>query len=234
MATLLFVPGAWLGGWCWHDVAPPLRVAGHTVITATLTGLGERSHLLTPQIGLETHVSDILGLVHYRDLEGITLIGHSYGGTVITAVAEQIPDRIHQLVYLDASIPRDGESNNDVIGTEMAGQLRASANADGDGWRVPPASYVVRRLEGESLRSWVADRLTPHPLRAFDDPVHLISPRAAALPRAFIRTTHSPLYDRLLAYARESGWYCREIGGGHYAMFTQPDAVVKALSELPG
>jgi pimeloyl-ACP methyl ester carboxylesterase len=139
MATLLFVPGAWLGGWCWHDVAPPLRVAGHTVITATLTRLGERSHLLTPQIGLETHVSDILGLVHYRDLEGITLIGHSYGGTVITAVAEQIPDRIHQLVYLDASIPRDGESNNDVIGTEMAGQLRASANADGDGWRVPPA-----------------------------------------------------------------------------------------------
>ena len=99
MATLLFVPGAWLGGWCWHDVAPPLRVAGHTVITATLTGLGERSHLLTPQIGLETHVSDILGLVHYRDLEGITLIGHSYGGTVITG-SSRADTRSHPSVGL--------------------------------------------------------------------------------------------------------------------------------------
>jgi pimeloyl-ACP methyl ester carboxylesterase len=233
MATFLFVPGAWLGGWCWRDVAPRLEAAGHTVITVTLTGLGERAHLLTPQTGLETHVADVAGIAHYRDLEGVTLIGHSYGGTVITAVAECIPERIHRLVYLDASIPRDGESNNDVIGTQMAGQLRASADADGDGWRVPPARYVVERLQDDSLQSWVADRLTPHPLRAFYDPVHLNSPGAAALPRAFIRTTNSPLYDRLLAYAREAGWYCREIGGGHYAMFTQPEMVAMALSQLP-
>jgi pimeloyl-ACP methyl ester carboxylesterase len=116
------------------------------VIPATLSGLGERSHLLTPDIGLETHVSDILGLVHFRDLNELTLIGHSYGGTVITAVAERIPDRIRRLVYLDASIPGDGESNNDVIGAEMAGQLRTSAQLDGDGWRVPPAPYVAARL----------------------------------------------------------------------------------------
>jgi pimeloyl-ACP methyl ester carboxylesterase len=233
VSTFLFVPGAWLGGWCWRDVAPPLRAAGHTVVMPTLTGLGERAHLLSPEIGLNTHVADVLALIHYRALDDLTLIGHSYGGTVITAVAERVPERIRRLVYLDASIPLDDQSNNDVVGSEMAGQLRASAIADGDGWKVPPAPYVVSRLSGDALRSWVADRLTPHPLRVFDDAVHLNSPEAAALPRAFIRTTQSPLYDRLFAYAREAGWYCREIGGGHYSMFTQPVVVASALMEIP-
>jgi len=116
VATFLFVAGAWLGGWCWRDVAAPLQAAGHSVASATLTGLGERAHLLSPQIGLHTHVADIVGLFHYRDLSAVTLVGHSYGGTVITAAAEQVPDRIRRLVYLDASVPRDGESNDDVIG----------------------------------------------------------------------------------------------------------------------
>ena len=233
MATFLFVPGAWLGGWCWRDVAAPLRAAGHKVIGATLTGLGERAHLLTPEVGLDTHVSDITRIVHFRDLSDLTVIGHSYGGTVITAVAERIPERIRRLVYLDASVPQDGESNNDVIGTEMAERLRASAISDGEGWRVPPASYVAGRLSDNSLRSWVEARLTPHPLRAFDDPVRLNSPDAAALPRAFVRSTDSPLYDRLLKHSREAGWYCREIGGGHYAMFTQPDVVASTLNQIP-
>ena len=134
MAAFLFVPGAWLGGWCWRDVAAPLRAAGHRVITATLTGLGERSHRLSPQVGLDTHVSDILALVHYRELTNLTLVGHSYGGTVITAVAERVPDRIRRLVYLDASVPRDGESNNDVVGTDMAragGFLPRHMSSDG-------------------------------------------------------------------------------------------------------
>ena len=89
MAAFLFVPGAWLGGWCWRDVAAPLRAAGHRVITATLTGLGERSHRLSPQVGLDTHVSDILALVHYRELTNLTLVGHSYGGMVISGVSER-------------------------------------------------------------------------------------------------------------------------------------------------
>jgi pimeloyl-ACP methyl ester carboxylesterase len=115
MPKFLFVAGAWLGGWCWRDVAPHLQAGGHAAIFATLTGLGERAHLLSRQIGLQTHVADIVGLLHYRDLKGVTLVGHSYGGTVITAVAEQVPERIRGLIYLDASVPRDGESNNDVI-----------------------------------------------------------------------------------------------------------------------
>jgi pimeloyl-ACP methyl ester carboxylesterase len=232
MAIFLLVPGAWLGGWCWRYVAAPLRASGHTVIAATLTGLGERAHLLTPQTGLHTHVDDIVGMLHYRDLSGVTLVGHSYGGTVITAVAEQVPERIRMLVYLDASVPRDGESNNDVVGPEMAAQLRADAQSGGEGWRVPPAAYVAARLP-DSIRPWVEERLTPHPLRSFEEPVRLRSQAASALPRAFIRSTQSALYDRLLARAREAGWHCREIGGGHYQMLTEPAAVAAALAELP-
>jgi pimeloyl-ACP methyl ester carboxylesterase len=232
MSTYLLVPGAWLGGWCWRYVAADLQAAGHTVIPATLTGLGERSHLLSPAISLETHVADIVHLFDYRDLRDVILVGHSYGGTVITAVAERLPARICRLVYLDASVPRDGESNDDVIGARMAAQLRASAMSGGDGWRVPPAPYVIERLSGHPLQSWVQERLRPHPLRPFGEPVQLQSREAAALPRAFIQTTLSDLYNGLMVRAREAGWYCRELSGGHYAMFTEQKAVASALNEL--
>ena len=98
MSTFLLVPGAWLGGWCWRYVAADVQAGGHTVIDATLTGLGERAHLLSREIDFETHISDIVGLFHYRNLHEVDLVGHSYGGTVITAVAEQVPDRIRRLV----------------------------------------------------------------------------------------------------------------------------------------
>jgi pimeloyl-ACP methyl ester carboxylesterase len=226
------VPGAWLGGWCWRYVAEALRAAGHTVIPATLTGLGERAHLLNRDIGLNTHIADIVGLLEYRDLRDVSLVGHSYGGTVITAVAERVPGRIRRLVYLDASVPTDGESNDDVIGASMAAQLRALAMSAGEGWKVPPAAYVTERLSGHPLRPWIEAHLTPHPLRPFAEPVRLRSTEAAALPRAFIQTTQSDLYRRLMARAREKGWYCRELDGGHYAMFTEPKAVASALDEL--
>jgi pimeloyl-ACP methyl ester carboxylesterase len=232
MLTFLFVPGAWLGGWCWRDVAAHLRSGGHTVLCPTLTGLGERAHLMCPEISLDTHVADIVSLFHYRGLTDVILVGHSYGGTVITAVAERAPHLIRHMVYLDASVPRDGESNNDVIGTEMASQLRASAVSAGDGWRVPPAPYVVAQLSDHSVRSWVKARLTAHPLRPFDDPVKLRSPEAAVLPRAFVRSTQSDLYEGLLTRARAAGWHCQEIGGGHYPMFSRPQAVARALYQL--
>lgn len=234
MSTFVLVPGAWLGGWCWRYVATDLRRAGHKVVPATLTGLGERAHLLNRDIDLDTHISDIVGLFEYRDLHNVILVGHSYGGTVITAVAERVPERIEQLVYLDASVPRDGESNDNVIGPTMAAQLRAAAVSDGEGWRVPPAPYVVERLSNHPLREWVAARLKPHPLRPFAEPVRVRSAEAAALPRAFIQTTQSDLYRSLIARARQAGWSCQEINGGHYAMITEPAAVAAALNAVCG
>jgi pimeloyl-ACP methyl ester carboxylesterase len=234
MSTFLLVPGAWLGGWCWRYVAADLRANAHTVIPATLTGLGERAHLLSREIDLDTHISDIVAMFEYRELHDVILVGHSYGGTVITGVAERVPDRIQRLVYLDASVPRDGDSNDTVIGPVMAEQLRASAVSEGEGWKVPPTPYVVGQLSGHPLREWVTARLKPHPLRPFAEPVRLSSAEAAGLPRAFIQTTQSDLYRGLIARARQAGWYCQEIGGGHYAMITEPNAVAAALNAVPG
>jgi pimeloyl-ACP methyl ester carboxylesterase len=203
------------------------------VITPTLTGLGERAHLLSPDVGLHTHVADIVGVLRYRDLTKVILVGHSYGGTVITAVAERVPDRLSGLVYLDASVPRDGESNNDVIGPKMTADLRLAAHDGGEGWRVPPAAYVVAPLS-DAIRPWVEARLMPRPLRAFEEKVLLRSDAAAALPRAFLRTSlQSALYEALTNRARAAGWYCRDLKGGHYAMLTEPHAVASALIELP-
>jgi hypothetical protein len=194
MAAFLLVPGAWLGGWCWRDVAPHLQAGGHTVIAATLTGLGERAHLLCRDIGLDTHVADITRLLHHQDLNDI--------------------------------------SNNDVIGPERAAALRAAADSDGDGWRVPPADSVGDGLS-DTLRSWVTACLTPHPLRSCGAPVSVRSRAAAALPRTFIRTsTQSALYADLMERARKAGWSCRDLEGGHYPMFTQPQRLAAALADL--
>jgi hypothetical protein len=144
-----------------------------------------------------------------------------------------VPDRIHCLVYLDASVPRDGESNNDVVGPRIAERLRSAARSGGDGWLVPADPGVADGLPDDK-RAWVQQRLTPHPLRCFEEPVRLRSTAAAAVPRAFVRTTRSELYDRLLERARGSGWPCRELNGGHYAMLTEPRAVADVLAELAG
>jgi pimeloyl-ACP methyl ester carboxylesterase len=202
------------------------------VIAATLTGLGERAHLVSPEVGLHTHVSDVVGLLHFRDLSEATLVGHSYGGTVITAVAEQASARIRCLVYLDASVPRDGESNNDVLGSELAAQIRSAANSAGTGL-VPPGSVAGWGLS-DAMRPWVEARLTPHPLRSLEEPVRLLSEAAARLPRAFIRSsTQSALYGRLMERGREAGWYCRDLTGGHYPMLTESEALASSLAEMP-
>jgi pimeloyl-ACP methyl ester carboxylesterase len=232
MAIFVLVPGAWLGGWCWRDVATDLQARGHRVICTTLTGLGERAHLVSPEVGLDTHVCDLVGVLHFRDLSGVTLVGHSYGGTVITAVAERVPDRIGRIVYLDASVPQDGESNNDVLGPEFAAQIRSTAKA-GKEWLVPPMSVAGWGLP-DGMRRYVEARLTPHPLRSLDEPVRLRSRAAAMLPRAFMRSsTQSALYGRLMERGRQQGWYCRDLTGGHYPMLTQPQTVASSLAELP-
>lgn len=231
MAVFLLVPGAWLGGWCWSDVSSRLQADGHIAISMTLTGVGERAHLCGPMVGLHTHVSDVVSVLRERDLSDVVLVGHSYGGTVITAAAEQLADRIRGLIYLDGSVPRDGESNNDVVGPGIASRLRMAAEADGKGWLVPVDPAVADGLP-EDRRAWVHQSLTPHPLRCFEEPVRLRSTAAAALPRAFVRTTRSALYDRLFERARRIGWQCREREGGHYAMLTEPRVIAAVLAEL--
>jgi pimeloyl-ACP methyl ester carboxylesterase len=232
MAIFLLVPGAWLGAWCWADVAARLEECGHEAVAVTLSGLGEQAHLLNRHIGLETHVSDIVRIVEHADLDDVVLVGHSYGGMVITGAAEHIPSRIRQLVYLDASVPLDGESSNDVVGPEMATRLREAAALGGEGWKVPAPSLDGWAL-ADAIRPWVEQSLTPHPLAVFEEPIRLRSKAAAALPRAFLRSSpKSALYARLMERARDAGWYCQDLEGGHYPMLTEPQLVVMALSRV--
>jgi pimeloyl-ACP methyl ester carboxylesterase len=230
--TFVLVPGAWLGAWCWGEVGALLREAGRDAIALSLTGVGERAHLLTPEIGLKAHVSDVVTLLRGRDLSNVVLVGHSYGGTVITAAADEIPERVGWLVYLDGAVPRDGESNDDVVGADMAVHLRDSALRVGDGWCVPPPSVSDWGLPA-GVREWVEGRVTAHPLRCFAEPVRLRSPAATALKRAYLRSSQqSPLYGRLMERARQAGWRCKDLPGGHYPMLTTPRAVASALLEL--
>jgi len=231
MATYVLIPGAWLGGWCWSRVAPVLRAAGHHVVTPTLTGLGDRAHLLTRHVDLLTHVHDVVDVIVRGGLRDVILLGHSYGGAVITAAAEEIPDTLRWLVFLDASVPRTGESNNDVLPPELRERLRESARRDGDGWRVPPPSTHAWGLDAET-RAWVESKLTPHPLASLEQSVSLDG-RGARVRRAFFLTSAtSESYRRFRDRAREDGWLCRELEGGHYAMLTAPATVAHALIEL--
>lgn len=135
MANYVLVHGGWFGAWCWYKVVPLLQAAGHSVYTPALTGVGEQAALLTPEIGLDTHIQDVVSLIETKDLQQVILVGHSYSGMVITGAADRVPDRIAQLVYLDAVVPRDGQSLVDTA--PFIGRfLRREANKNGDGWRV--------------------------------------------------------------------------------------------------
>jgi pimeloyl-ACP methyl ester carboxylesterase len=117
-STFVLVHGAWHGGWCYGRVAERLRAAGHRVLTPTLTGLGERSHLCSRSVNLTTHIADVVNLIKWEQLQRVTLVGHSYGGVVVTGVADTIPERISSLVYLDAFVPKDGQCMLDLVGPD--------------------------------------------------------------------------------------------------------------------
>jgi len=146
MATYVFVAGGGWGGFIWREVTCRLRKLGHDVFTPTLTGVGERVHLASPQIDLETHVQDILGVLSYEDLHEVILVGHSYGGLVITAVAERVPERLAHLVYLDALVPQDGQSGWDVTDSALRARIEECVRTQGDGWRLLPSPDAPARI----------------------------------------------------------------------------------------
>ena len=137
MATFLVVHGAWAGGWFWKKMRPLLRKQGHELVTPTCTGIGERSHLAQPDVGLETHITDILNVLEFEDLTDVILVGHSYGGMVATGVADRAPDRISQVVYLDAFVPQDGESLLALLPEAARIGMLSAVRLEGSGWRVP-------------------------------------------------------------------------------------------------
>ena len=177
----MLVPGACLGGWAWKEVATDLRARGHDVHPVTLTGLGERVRLATPEVDLETHIADVVNLLDYEDLDDAILVGHSYSGTVVTAVADRRPQRIARVVYLDTSPLPDGMAIADVQTPEQRERQLLEVERDGDGWRWPvPDEETLVSGEfgsaaglGEAHLRLLAERGTPQPYATFTSPVHL-------------------------------------------------------------
>jgi pimeloyl-ACP methyl ester carboxylesterase len=245
MATFVLVHGAWHGGWCWKKVTPLLRAVGHEVYTPTLTGLGERVHLAAPEIDLTTHIQDVVNVLEYEELREVVLVGHSYGGMVITGVADRAADRLAHLVYLDAFVPADGQALVDLIDPAGRQGLEERVLAEGDGWRLTsrrpvPWDVFVREDYGvtdEADVRWMAGRLCPQPFKTFTEPVRSANAAAAGLACTYIRCIGDSPGGALPRGAEEarrpkSGWRYREVATRHDAMVTKPRELADLFLEV--
>ena len=187
--TFVLIHGAWHGGWCWRRVADRLRSGGHTVFTPTLTGLGERSHLLRGGIDLKTHIADAVNVMNWENLTDVVLCGHSYGGFVISGVAEQMTFAIRSIVFLDAFVPRNGEALQDLTGPAAQEGIR-NALRRGD-IAIPPHSAEAFGVN-EADRAWVDSLCVPQPIATFTDKITLTGARDRIPRKAYIRAEKLP------------------------------------------
>lgn len=226
MATYLICHGAWGGGWTWKKVRPLLRAAGHEVFTPTYTGLGERAHLAHPLVDLETHIQDILSVVEYEDLRDVILVGHSYGGMVVTGVGDRVPDRIRHLVYLDAMVPSHGQSLNDLAGDRPYASLV-------EGWLLPP-SPAAPDTSPEDL-AWTMPRRRHQPARTFSQKLQLVQ-AAPPFPRSYIHCTKKSGHDVFQQFADrfrdDPAWHFHAMDASHSPNVTEPEALASLLLEL--
>ena len=232
MTTFVLVHGAWHGGWCWQRVASLLRRAGHDVVTPTLTGLGERAHLMRADIDLTLHVDDIDAVLRYEDLSDVVLAGHSYGGMVITGVAARAAERLAHLVYLDAFVPEPGQALVDLIGEKEGKVLRQQAETAG-GFVAPPPPEAFG-VTNAADAAWVRARLVPQPFRTFLGAVTPAGPAASErLPRTYIDCTGGNRASPFVRFARQAqisrDWRYQALATGHDAMVTMPQELADAL-----
>lgn len=251
MATFVLVHGGWHGAWCWERLIPLLQAAGHRVFAPTMTGFAERANLLTPEVGISTHIQDIVQVIENHNLEKVILLGHSYGGMIITGVVDRVPDCIAHLVYLDTFVPKDGESMADIVPNNVRG-LRKEALAHGDGWRVAPLHampFGIEEVFGVSQEpdlSWVKSMVTPQSLKTFEERLHLRNPDIVSskprthiyctgggtfLNRTFFNIMRRTLMRRTLAPAGP-GWRLRQLPTGHDCMITMPRELAGLLLEI--
>ena len=248
MATYVLVGGAWLGGWCWRGVARRLRQAGHEAYPVTLTGLGERAYLASPDVDLETHITDVVNLIEFEDLRDVVLVGHSYAGIVVTGVADRIPGRLSLLAYLDSGPVPDGTSFLDTQSPEVRRLSERRVAEEGDGWRLPMPSWEeLENVNGASLEGLDDDRLglvrsraVDQPFGTYTRPLRLGNPAREALPKLLIACSF-PLGQVREMIASGHPWF-RELAGpewsfaelptGHWPMFSRPDDLAALLHGL--
>jgi pimeloyl-ACP methyl ester carboxylesterase len=232
MSTFVLVHGAWGGAWIWRRVLGPLRAAGHEVHAVTLTGDGDRAHLRRRDLSLADHIADVVGLVEAEELDEIVLVGHSYGGMVVTGAADARPGRVRQLVYVDAMVPLPGEGWGAGHPPDIVAARRAAAAAHDNA--LPPPDPADFGLTGAD-RDWLMRRQVPHPFGMYRVPLHFDGARWAALPRCFI-DCNRPAYRTIDAMRErvrgQPGWRIVEIATGHCPMVSAPEALVSHLLAL--
>jgi pimeloyl-ACP methyl ester carboxylesterase len=229
MAVFVLVHGAWHGGWCWQPVAARLEAKGHTVYRPTLTGLGDRAHLISRDVGLAMHIQDVTSMLRFEDLHDAVLVGHSYGGMVISGVAGEVPERIARLVYYDAFVPEDGECALDLLPPHIAEHFVAQAVAEGEGWLMPKRPLAKLGVRDPEAEAWLSGRFVEHPLATYTDKLRL-RPEARQLPGSYIDCTDwAHAFAAQAERARRLGWPVLQIEADHEALATAPDLLTDAL-----
>ena len=220
--TYVLVHGAWGGGWAWRDVANRLRARGHETYRPTLTGLGERRHLVAADVGLETHIEDVVNLLVFEQLRGVVLVGHSYGGMVISGVADRVPERIAHRVYIDAFVPQDGESVSGEGGPDE--WIRDMTR---DGLVIPPWVRPGQEPPHD----------VPHPLRSFTDRIRLQNAAAKGIPTTYILTVEPGAetddFSEHAARARARGWAITRLEADHNPQWSAPAELTDLLDAAP-
>jgi pimeloyl-ACP methyl ester carboxylesterase len=244
MTTYVLVGGAWLGGWCWQPVARRLRDEGHDAYPVTLTGLGERTHLAGPEVDLETHIKDVVNLVEFENLDDIILLGHSYAAIVVTGVADRIPERISQLVYLDASTIPAGSALIEAFPPETRQYIERQVSELGDGWRfpMPPPEQLAEMgsLEGldDDHLKLLYSRAVDQPFGTYTQPLRLENPAREQLSKVGILCSFTlDQIQELIASGDPMAlelagptWRFEELPTGHWPMFSRPDDLAELLT----
>jgi len=233
----LLVHGTSHGGWCWRHVSDHLVAAGHRVFAPTLTGLGERAHLRSPEIGLATHIDDIVGVANAEELDGFILVGHSYGGYVITGVCDRLRERVAHVVYIDAPNPKNGASNAQGRSPE---ELAVTYGPLVDGYLLPVKDTMIAALgvapEDAADLAWLRRRLTPQPVKTWTDPLQIFRGGSEGLPRTYVFCNHAPVGSPLRLNAErmraDPSWMFRELACGHDAMIALPRETADLLMSI--
>jgi pimeloyl-ACP methyl ester carboxylesterase len=229
--TFVLVHGAWHGGWCWQRVADRLRGGGHKVFTPTLTGLGERSHLLRTGIDLKTHIADVVNVMKWEQLTDVVLCGHSYGGFVISGVAEEMASAIRSIVFLDAFVPCNGETVQELTGPAVQDGIRIALQR---GDLAVPARPAEAFGVNAADRAWVDRLCVGQPIGTFTDKIALTGARDRIARKSYIRAKSyaNPGFDRAYdALKSDPSWRSYEVLCGHDVMVDAPDRLTEVLLE---
>jgi pimeloyl-ACP methyl ester carboxylesterase len=230
MATFVVAHGAWSAGWAWKKMRPLMRAAGHEFWTPTYTGLGERAHLASPDVSLETHIADIMAVLDTEDLSDVYLIGHSYGGMVATGVADRARERIKHIIYVDAFAPESGQSAFDLQQPGIAAQRRETAKASGDGWRLATGPMPPDTAPDDV--AWASPRRKPQPIKTFEMKLTLSAEPTAS--RTYIyckRARPDDGFRQFLERAKRESWRTYEIDASHNPHITAPDLLMQIFSD---